>query len=167
MSSLSAGWWSRGCFSSIGAGLSDEQTNIMSKLHTVYHLRWLKSMRRFQSSGWVTHLSKTSRLRASFVRVGVLSVFWRNSTFFFRLCGHICMKDSQPCSSPETESKSTFGGFALQKSLYQLWPDHSAETSFPPWTCSPPLRLCETERTLRTFNIKGPLSTSNSSVMAY
>lgn len=34
-----------------------------------------------------THLSKTSRLRVSLVLVGVLRVFWRSSTFFFRLCG--------------------------------------------------------------------------------
>lgn len=88
MSSSPTGWWRRGCFSSIGAGLNNEQTNIMSQPQAVYHLRWLKSMRGFQSSGVVTHLSKTSRLRASFVRVGVLSVFWRNSTFFFRLCRH-------------------------------------------------------------------------------
>lgn len=167
MSSSPTGWWRRGCFSSIGAGLNDEQTNIMSQPQAVYHLRWLKSMRGFQSSGVVTHLSKTSRLRASFVRVGVLSVFWRNSTFFFRLCGHTHTHEGfTTMQFSVTESKSTFGGFALQKSLYQLWPDRSAKTSFPPWSCSPPLRLCETERTLRTFNIESTLSRINSSVMA-
>ena len=106
MSSSPTGWWRRGCFSSIGAGLNDEQTNIMSQPQAVYHLRWLKSMRGFQSSGVVTHLSKTSRLRASFVRVGVLSVFWRNSTFFFRLCRHTHTKDSQPCSSLLLKAKA-------------------------------------------------------------
>lgn len=40
----------------------------------------------FKAKLMKTHLSKTSLLRVSFVLVGVLRVFCRKSTFFFRLC---------------------------------------------------------------------------------
>lgn len=51
----------------------------------------------------------------------------------------------------DTESKIVFGGFALQRSLCQHWPDRSAETSCPLWSDSPPLRLCVTKTTKKTL----------------
>lgn len=97
MSSLSAGWWRRGCFSSNGAGLTGRH-RYRKYMWLMFSWKCVQVWGDFTLiAGCHTHLSKTSRLSASFVLVGVLRVFCRISTFFFKLCGETCIQQWQPC----------------------------------------------------------------------
>lgn len=80
--------------------------------------------------GNVPYLSKTSRLSASFVLVGVLRDFWRNSTFFFKLYGTKRMRGKTRESS-DSHAPRQFCCRALPLSLGPHWRDRFAGTSCP------------------------------------
>lgn len=148
---LQAGW---GEAASAPMGLGWTRVRETSWVNcTQFTFSWKRSQSTWkdQLCGWETHLSKTSRLRASFVLVGVLRVFWRNSTFFFRLCGQRYMQELKPWISLISKVKIISDGFALQKSLYQHWIDRSAGTSCPFWSESAPLRPCVTKMSQKSL----------------
>lgn len=94
--------------------------------------------------GAASHLSKTSRQSASFLREGVPRGFRRSSIFSFRLCGHRLSEVNQIVSGAGNERE--FQGFSLQRSLCLHLSDRSAETSCPLWSLSLPVMLRATER---------------------
>lgn len=102
---------------------------------------------------WIaTHLSKTSRLRVSLVLVGVLRVFWRSSTFFFRLCRQTSENNWQKWTLiylPYWTAICVCVGDILQRSLYQHGTAPSAPTSCRLCFGSAPARLCATKMTYK------------------
>lgn len=94
--------------------------------------------------GAASHLSKTSRQSASFLREGVPRGFRRCSIFSFRLCGHRFSEVNQTVCGAGKET--VLQGIPLQRSLCLHLSDRSAETSCPLWSLSLPVMLCATER---------------------
>lgn len=144
MSSLPAGWWRRGCFSSKGAGLNMGQRNLMSKFmfsqgHITARggLRRAERQRTFQKQAdWVLHSSLS----------GCSGTSEETPLFSSGSVDRNTCRDWNLETIPvATRVESYFEGFALLRSLYQHCRDRSAEPSYRPLSASAPLMPCVTE----------------------